>query len=135
VTAGERREAAAMIDHIGFNVSDLAKSRAFYAATLAPLGVAVVQEGDGWVLFGEPGNPHFGFGQGSPSRDRGDLHVAFKAKSRADVRAFHEAGLKAGGKDNGGPGIRAHYHANYYAAFLFDPDGLNIEAVCHAEES
>ena len=126
-----------MLDHLGFNVADLARSRDFYTATLATLGVVVVKEGDGWVLFGEPGRPEFGFfgfGEGASTRKAGDLHVAFTASNRDQVRAFYEAGLKAGGRDNGVPGIRAHYHADYYAAFLFDPDGLNIEAVCHAAE-
>jgi catechol 2,3-dioxygenase-like lactoylglutathione lyase family enzyme len=126
-----------MIDHLGFNVADLARSRDFYTATLAPLGIVVVKEGDGWVLFGDPRRPEFGFfgfGQGNSGRKAGDLHVAFAARNRAEVNNFHEAGLRAGGKDNGPPGIRAHYHTDYYAAFLFDPDGLNIEAVCHAPE-
>lgn len=123
-----------MIDHLGFNVADFPKSRAFYVAALAPLGIGVVMEGDGWAMVGEPGKPQFWFGLGGKPPSAGDLHLAFTAQNRAQVRSFYEAGLRTGGRDNGAPGIRAHYHADYYAAFLFDPDGLNIEAVCHAAE-
>lgn len=121
-----------IIDHIGFNVRDFAKSKAFYAKALAPLGIAIVTEGEGWAMVGKNGKPQFRFGAFGDAPGR--IHLAFAADDRAQVRAFHEAALAAGGQDNGAPGIRAHYHANYYGAFVIDPDGHNIEAVCHAPE-
>ena len=122
-----------MLDHIGFPVSDFARSKAFYTQALAPLGISVLMEvalsddGDGYAGFGND-RPHFWIGTGKPLQSR--LHVAFAAKSRADVKAFYEAAIAAGGKDNGPPGLRPHYHENYYGAFVLDPDGHNIEAVC-----
>jgi len=117
-------------DHIGVSVTDFEKSKAFYAQALAPLGIGVVMEGPGWAMVGRPGKPEFWFGtHGKPP---GPIHIAFAAASRAEVRAFYEAAIAAGGRDNGGPGIRAQYHPNYYGAFVFDPDGHNVEAVCHA---
>ena len=127
-----------MLDHIGFPVTDYARSKAFYARALAPLGFRVVKEvnlsddgEDGYAGFGDD-RPHFWIGTGKPLQGR--LHVAFVAKSRADVLAFYEAALAAGGVDNGAPGLRPHYHENYYAAFVLDPDGHNIEAVNHLPE-
>jgi catechol 2,3-dioxygenase-like lactoylglutathione lyase family enzyme len=117
------------LDHIGFTVADFARSKTFYVATLAPLGLEIVSEGEGWALMGRDGKAELWFGLGNPPNP---IHVAFKAVTQADVRAFHAAALTAGGRDNGGPGIRGHYHPNYYGAFVFDPDGHNIEAVCHA---
>jgi catechol 2,3-dioxygenase-like lactoylglutathione lyase family enzyme len=124
-----------MIDHVGFPVSDYAKSKAFYERALAPLGYGVVMEvgnnemGAPAAGFGIGGNPDFWIGGegdvGNP------VHVAIVAKDRAVVDAFHQAALAAGGRDNGAPGLRPHYHPNYYAAFVLDPDGHNIEAVCH----
>lgn len=119
------------IDHIGFTVADFPKSKAFYLAALAPLGMSIVEEGEGWALLGTDGRPEFWLGTGSAP---GAIHFAFIATTRADVRAFHAAALAAGGRDNGRPGIRGHYHPNYYGAFVFDPDGHNIEAVCHQPE-
>ena len=119
------------IDHIGFTVADFPKSKAFYLAALAPLGMSIVSEGEGWALLGTEGRPEFWLGNGSAP---GAIHFAFVAKTREQVRAFHAAALAAGGRDNGAPGIRGHYHPNYYGAFVFDPDGHNIEAVCHAED-
>jgi catechol 2,3-dioxygenase-like lactoylglutathione lyase family enzyme len=119
------------IDHIGFTVSDFAKSKAFYLAALTPLGMSIVSEGEGWALLGTDGRPEFWLGGGDAPKT---IHFAFVAKTREQVRAFHAAALKAGGRDNGAPGIRGHYHPNYYGAFVFDPDGHNIEAVCHALE-
>ena len=126
-----------MLDHVGFTVSDVALSRAFYLKALAPLGYAPVMdvtreqtggyEGTG---FGAGGKPSFWIGNGEKAS--GPSHVAFKAPSREAVDRFHAAALAAGGRDNGPPGIRAHYHPDYYGAFVFDPDGNNIEAVCHA---
>lgn len=128
-----------MFDHIGFAVSDFARSRAFYERVLAPLGFAAVMdvtkeqsggyEGTG---FGPPGRPQFWIGTGDDHE--GHVHVAFAAESRAAVDAFHAAALAAGGTDNGAPGLRLHYHPNYYGAFVLDPDGHNVEAVCHAPE-
>jgi catechol 2,3-dioxygenase-like lactoylglutathione lyase family enzyme len=125
-----------MLDHLGFAVSDFGKSRAFYAAALAPLGMVVHSEAAGWAMFGPPGRPLLWIGgadvAGPPP---GHIHYAFAATDRASVDAFHAAALAAGGRDNGAPGIRAQYHPNYYAAFVVDPDGHNIEAVCHAPGS
>lgn len=126
-----------MIDHVGFSVSDIARSRAFYEAALAPLGVEVIMEvgpeqtesGGTAIGFGKDGNPFFWIGD--KERIGEGTHVAFTVESRAEVDAFHAAALAAGGRDNGGPGPRPHYGPDYYAAFVLDPDGANIEAVCH----
>lgn len=117
-----------MLDHVGVKVKDLASSKRFYTAALAPLGFTVQYEDKAAVGFGPKGAPAFWLGQGEP---RGSVHIAFAAKDRAAVNAFHVAAVPAGGKDNGGPGLRPEYHANYYAAFVTDPDGNNVEAVCH----
>lgn len=117
-----------MIDHIALNVSDLEKSKAFYSRALAPLGYEVAMEFEGAVGLAFQGKPDFWL------YHRGDVapvHVAFAAADRATVSAFHEAAVDAGGTDNGPPGIRAHYHEHYYGAFVHDPDGNNVEAVCH----
>src|SRR5690242_12903674 len=119
------------LDHLGFTVVDFAKSKAFYLAVLTPLGMSIVSEGEGWALFGTEGRAELWLGAGTPP---GPIHLAFKAPSREAVRAFHAAALTAGGRDNGAPGIRGHYHPNYYGAFVFDPDGHNIEAVSHQAE-
>jgi catechol 2,3-dioxygenase-like lactoylglutathione lyase family enzyme len=127
-----------MIDHIGFAVSDYERAKAFYAKALAPLGYVLIMEvpaegnpsGAPAAGFGEGGKPDFWIG-GEGGIDK-PLHVAFQTKDRASVDAFHKAALAAGGRDNGGPGLRPHYHPNYYGAFVFDLDGHNIEAVCHA---
>ena len=123
-----------MFDHVAIVVSDFARSKAFYAQALAPIGhsrvVEIMVEGgqkpgagfchedgsDLWISEGEPPRP---------------LHMAFRVRSRAAVDAFHAAALAAGGKDNGAPGLRTRYHPNYYGAHVLDPDGHNIEAVCH----
>jgi catechol 2,3-dioxygenase-like lactoylglutathione lyase family enzyme len=126
-----------MIDHIGFPVSDYATSKAFYTKALAPLGYTMVMEVGTEPTadrapaagFGAGGKPDFWIG-GEGGLEK-PLHVAILAKDRATVDAFHRAALTAGGKDNGAPGLRPHYHANYYGAFVLDPDGHNIEAVCH----
>ena len=120
------------LDHIGFNVGEFAKSRAFYIDALAPLGIGIFKEGPGWALIGKNGRGQFWIG--SFGAKASPIHIAFAAANRAQVRAFYDAALKAGGKDNGAPGIRAQYHPNYYGAFVIDPDGHNIEAVCHAPE-
>ena len=124
-----------MIDHTGVNVSDFKKSKEFYQKALAPLGYTVLIDippevsgvsvagmgeapiADFWVIEGKAQAPH--------------VHVAFRAKSQAVVDQFYKAAIAAGGKDNGAPGPRPHYHAKYYGAFVLDPDGHNIEAVCH----
>jgi len=121
-----------ILDHIGYNVRDFAVSKAFYVQALAPLGIVVLAQGEGWAMMGREGKPQFWFGAlGTPQTG---VHLAFAALDREQVRAFHAAALAAGGKDNGGPGLRTQYHANYYGAFAFDPDGNNIEAVCHHAE-
>jgi catechol 2,3-dioxygenase-like lactoylglutathione lyase family enzyme len=120
-----------MIDHLALGVADLAASRAFYEAALAPLGYAVVVEFDSAVAFGPPARAIFWVRDTEPA---GGTHIAFQADARERVDAFHAAGLASGGKDNGGPGIRPKYHAHYYAAFIHDPDGNNVEAVCHTPQ-
>ena len=129
-----------MLDHLGFTVADYPRSRAFYERALAPLGYGVVMEvtrtmsgGYEGCGFGPPGKPAFWVGVGTGEAGRG-MHIAFAAKTRAEVDAFHAAALAAGGVDNGAPGLRPHYHPHYYGAFVFDPDGHNVEAVCHAPE-
>src|SRR6478672_150733 len=128
-----------MIDHISFPVSDYERAKAFYAKALAPLDYVLVMEvtreqtgHDPAAGFGANGKPDFWIG-GEGGLDK-PLHVAIVAKDRATVDAFYRAAIAAGGRDNGAPGIRAHYHPNYYGAFVLDPDGHNIEAVCHARE-
>jgi catechol 2,3-dioxygenase-like lactoylglutathione lyase family enzyme len=122
-----------MFDHLGFAVADFAASRAFYAAALAPLGIDVAMEFDGRAGLGRDGRPQLWFGQGE--KPAGRLHLAFDAGTREAVRAFHAAALKAGAEDNGAPGLRPHYHPNYYGAFVIDLNGHNIEAVCHSPEA
>lgn len=119
-----------MIDHVALNVSDAAASRRFFEQTLAPLGYRVLFEVEGFTGMGAD-RPDFGISQREP---QGAAHVAFTSPDRATVDACYEAGLAAGGSDNGAPGIRAHYDENYYAAFVLDPDGHNIEIVCQKPE-
>lgn len=128
-----------MLDHIAVPVADFARSKAFYERALAPLGYGLVMEvpaektGGGTAAgFGPKGRPYFWIGTGKPVGNQ--VHVAFAAEDRAAVRAFYDAALKAGGQDNGPPGLRPHYHPNYYGAFVLDPDGHNIEAVCRLPE-
>lgn len=137
-----------MLDHMTFRVTDIARAKAFYSAALAPLGYSVCFEGefgshilgfaypdasqpdgkkaDVWFIDGP--SPY-----GGPAATSG-CHLAWRAQSRAEVDAFHRAALAAGGKDNGAPGLRPEYHAHYYGAFVIDPEGNNIEAVCHSPE-
>ena len=117
-----------MIDHIGIQVTDLDASVAFYTRALAPLGYVLIMRFEQFAGFGIDGKPDFWIGVGNP-KDR--IHVAIRAKGRAEVRAFHDAAIAAGGTDNGQPGVREIYHPSYYGAFILDPDGHNIEAVCH----
>lgn len=119
-----------MIDHLTLTVSDLARSRAFYTKALAPLGYAFRMEFGQFVGFGDSAKPYFWLKQGDPPTQ--PMHIAFMAIGRAAVAAFHAAALEAGAADNGPPGLREHYHPSYYAAFVIDPDGHPIEAVCHA---
>ena len=116
-----------MIDHTGVSVSDPARSRRFYEEALAPLGYVIVMQFSQAVGFGVAGKPDFWIGARGP----GKVHVAFSASDHKMVDAFYAAAMAAGGRDNGAPGVRAHYHPNYYGAFVLDPDGNNIEAVCH----
>lgn len=127
-----------MLDHVGFAVADAEVFRRFYEAALAPLGISLLmtvpaeENGSGGTAhgFGKEENPFFWVGDNE--RVGEGTHIAFRAETRAEVDAFHRAALAAGGRDHGAPGLRAHYHPNYYAGFVLDPDGLNIEAVCHA---
>ena len=127
-----------MIDHVGFAVSDAERSKHFYEQALAPLGITLImsvnpdqtESGGTAHGFGSDGKPYFWVGDNE--RVGEGTHVAFAVDSRAKVDAFYEAAVAAGGRDNGEPGPRPHYHPDYYAAFVFDPDGNNVEAVCHA---
>ena len=129
-----------MIDHMGLTVSNIAKSKEFYTKALEPLGYVLCKNSPTAVSFGvreghgksaDPGGDIW-LSEGTPMSPR--VHFAFNAASRVDVDAFFAAGLAAGGIENGMPGLRQQYHPNYYAAFVLDPDGYNIEAVCHAAE-
>jgi predicted lactoylglutathione lyase len=129
-----------VIDHVGIPVSDLSHATEFYLKALAPLGIGMImqvsaeQTGKGAAVgFGAEMKPIFWIGEGDAASGQ-HVHVAFAAQSRADVDAFYQAALAAGAKDNGAPGLRPHYHADYYGAFVIDLDGNNIEAVCHVRE-
>jgi catechol 2,3-dioxygenase-like lactoylglutathione lyase family enzyme len=126
------------IDHVSVAISDVARARAFYDAVLTHLGLVIRFEADWGVAYGKPNafaqlwvHPPF---EGEANAGNG-VHIALRAPSRAAVDAFHAAGLAAGGVDAGAPGLRAHYHPDYYAAFLRDPDGNKIEAVTHTPAS
>jgi catechol 2,3-dioxygenase-like lactoylglutathione lyase family enzyme len=130
-----------IVDHVGFGVSDYPRAKRFYTEALAPLGFTLVMEvspdqneyGKVWACgFGKDGKPEFWIG--SDGKTTPPLHVAFVVDTRAAVRAFHAAALRAGGRDNGAPGLRPQYHPSYYGAFVLDLDGHNVEAVCHAAE-
>jgi catechol 2,3-dioxygenase-like lactoylglutathione lyase family enzyme len=121
------------IDHISLTVSDYDAAKKFYAAALKPLGWKLMMEFGRAAGFGIDGKPYFWIAEGK-KRTRPHVHVAFGAPSRKDVDRFYRAGVKAGGTDNGPPGLRPDYHPDYYAAFVFDPDGHNIEAVTHGPE-
>jgi catechol 2,3-dioxygenase-like lactoylglutathione lyase family enzyme len=118
-----------VLDHVGLTVSDYARAKDFYTAALKPLGITLMNEfGSDAAGFGRD-KPYFWIAPGDAS---GPIHVAFGAATRADVDAFYAAAMAAGGKDNGAPGVRAQYHPDYYGAFVLDPDGHNVEAVCKA---
>lgn len=123
-----------MLDHVTFRVRNLALTRSFYAPALAPLGYRVGYEGDhdGVLMLGFEQDGRFDtwFVEASDSPS-GPTHLAWRASTRAAVDAFYRAAMANGGRDNGPPGLRPQYHANYYGAFVFDPDGNNVEAVCH----
>ena len=127
-----------MLDHIGVNVSDYESAKAFYVAALAPLGYTLAFEpiaGVGGFSIGDRGSQGafplwIAEGRGAPTV----AHIAFTAPDRATVDAFHAAALAAGGTDNGAPGIREHYHPDYYGAYVLTADGVNLEAVCHRPE-
>ncbi|MEO5805280.1 VOC family protein [Devosia sp.] len=124
-----------MFDHFGFAVGDFDKSAAFYDAALTPLGIKRAMQFEfpgGQVIGYGAERPEFWVNSGEALRDH--VHIAFAAKTRAEVDAFHKAAMAAGGRDNGKPGIRTEYHPAYYGAFVLDPDGHNVEAVCHAPE-
>ncbi len=124
-----------MIDHVTFGVTDFARSASFYDQAFAPLGVKrlfdVPSEHSGGVKVAGYGDDRPWFWVAEENPTKGMLHIALQAADRAGVDAFHAAALQAGGVDNGAPGLRPHYHADYYGAFVLDPDGHNIEAVCH----
>jgi catechol 2,3-dioxygenase-like lactoylglutathione lyase family enzyme len=121
-----------MLDHIIISVSDLAASKAFYEQALAPLGYQISMAFDGGCGFSVLEKPDFWIRQGEKVTPH--IHVAFTSRDRETVDAFYEAAIAAGGIDNGPPGLREDYHPNYYGAFVFDPDGHNIEAVCHRHQ-
>jgi catechol 2,3-dioxygenase-like lactoylglutathione lyase family enzyme len=130
-----------ILDHVTLVVSDYPLSKAFYAKTLAPLGIGIVKEFGQACGFGRDHKPEFWIGTGPTSFQRAEqlkvitpTHVAFTARTRAAVKGFYEAALAAGGKDFGAPGVRAHYHPDYYGAFVLDPDGHDIEAVSHGND-
>ena len=128
-----RLQRGRLFDHVQLVVRDLAASAEFYRAVLGELGIAVTDTGAGCFFADELVVSALD----SPTASgvlTGRQHLAFQAKDRATVDAFYAAAMAAGGRDNGGPGLRPHYHPNYYAAFVFDPDGNNIEAVCHKPE-
>ena len=128
-----------MIDHTGIVASDFDKSKKFYSTVLSTIGYSLLMELPASVTghtdvagFGEPQKPDFWISKGSPNNP--PVHVAFRAGTRVQVDAFFKAAIAAGAQDNGQPGLRPHYHPNYYGAFVLDPDGHNIEAVCHEPE-
>ncbi len=118
-----------ILDHLGIAVTDFDRSVAFYKAALAPLGIALVNEHPGAAGFGTKTKPDFWIAKGDEVKGR--IHVGFRAAGRAAVKAFYDAAIAAGATDNGPPGVREQNHPNYYSALVLDPDGHNIEAVCH----
>jgi catechol 2,3-dioxygenase-like lactoylglutathione lyase family enzyme len=125
-----------MIDHTGVGVRNFEKSKDFYSRALGAIGYQLIAEFSAEVTgstavagFGEPPKPDFWINEGEPQKPH--VHVAFRVPTRALVDGFYQAAIAAGGQDNGAPGPRPHYHANYYGAFVLDPDGHNVEACCH----
>jgi len=121
-----------MLDHVVLSVDDLAASRAFYEKALEPLGIAVLAEYESSIGLGKENEDSLWLVERSPASR--DVHVAFRCEERSLVDDFYAAALGAGGEDNGAPGVRETYHPNYYGAFILDPGGNNIEAVCHKAE-
>jgi catechol 2,3-dioxygenase-like lactoylglutathione lyase family enzyme len=122
-----------MLDHVSLGVSDIERSRKFYDQALRPLGIErLYAEGETASGYGANRKAFFWIGLREPVQT--GSHVAFVAEDREAVDRFHRAALAAGGRDNGPPGLRPHYHEDYYGAFVLDPDGHNIEAVCHRPE-
>jgi catechol 2,3-dioxygenase-like lactoylglutathione lyase family enzyme len=121
-----------MLDHVGFDVSNTKKAKEFYLAALKPLRYELFMEWEKWLGFAVDGKPDFWLKEGNITTP--PVHIAFRASSRKLVDEFYKAAIAAGGKDNGAPGIREIYHPNYYGAFVLDPDGHNIEVVCHEAE-
>jgi catechol 2,3-dioxygenase-like lactoylglutathione lyase family enzyme len=126
---------SAILDHVGIKVSDFDRSKAFYREALGTQGIELLAN----LTFGTErvagfGKDHATFWLSAGRSMRGETHIAFRASSRAEVQAFYSVALSMGGRDNGAPGLRPHYHPNYYGAFVLDPDGNNIEAVCHEPE-
>jgi len=122
-----------MFDHIGFGVTNYETSKSFFLAALAPLGIGTVMEGEHGIGIGPKGKPSLWLFQSSEKPT--PLHLAFTAENRKQVQDFYRAALEAGGKDNGAPGLRPHYHENYFGAFVIGPDGHNVEAVCHKPDA
>ncbi|WP_153301409.1 VOC family protein [Endozoicomonas arenosclerae] len=122
-----------IIDHIGFSVSHYEESKDFYCKVLAPLGIELVMEVNGWAGLGAHQKPELWFGEGD--KPQNPMHLAFNAPDRAAVDKFYELAIAAGAVDNGAPGVREIYHPDYYGAFVIDPNGHNLEAVCHSQES
>jgi catechol 2,3-dioxygenase-like lactoylglutathione lyase family enzyme len=122
-----------MFDHIGFGVTNLAESKAFYLKALQPLGIKVAMDGSYGVGMGRDNKPSLWLSE--TTEHPAHLHLAFAAESREQVDEFYKAAIASGGKDNGAPGLRPHYHANYYGAFVIGPDGHNIEVVCHRAQA
>ena len=118
-----------MFDHIGITVSDLARSERFYDAVLTPLGAIPMPSPEPDLRWWRKSGPSFSISTRGPAEAE-VVHFAFAAATHREVEQFYQAGLAAGGRDNGPPGIRPHYGPHYYAAFLLDPDGYNVEAVC-----
>ena len=121
-----------MIDHIMIHTTFVEEAKEFYSMALAPLEYDLIWEMPSWLGFGRDGRPDFLLKGGT--KNAPPVHVAFRAESRLMVRNFYNAAMAAGAKDNGPPGVRQDYHPNYYAAYILDPDGNNIEAVCHDPE-
>lgn len=122
-----------MFDHLGLGVTDYVASKAFFLQALQPLGIGIVMEGEHGIGIGPKGKPALWLYQSS--NQPAPLHIAFTAENRQQVQDFYRAALEAGGKDNGAPGLRPHYHQNYYGAFVIGPDGHNVEAVCHKPDA
>lgn len=122
-----------IIDHVSVAISNYEQSMHFYLQTLAPLNIGLVMEVQGWAGFGRGDKAEFWFGP--DEKIHHPLHIAFVAQTREQVRQFYKAAMAAGAKDNGQPGVREMYHPDYYGAFVIDPDGHNVEAVCHKADN